>query len=202
MDSIFVEELGVPLHPTTFGGHAHDGEDGDRVHFDAADAVGHGVGVIAAEEARIRTEFVTTGTVAEPSRTVTIRDCIIAYKGRPGTLHPFDVQRLDQLSADMGDTLLSATREVWGQWLRNRGRGLAPSTIARWRSTLLAALAHGAHEYGVATPILRAIRGAEVERIAYLTPQQEARLLAAYSQWAAPVMVTLCETGLSSTLAI
>lgn len=50
-------------------------------------------------------------------------------------------------------------------------------------------------EHGVAVPTLRAVRGAEVERIAYLTPQQEARLLAAYSQWAAPVMLMLCETG-------
>ena len=33
-----------------FGGHAHDGQDGDRVHLHAADAVGDGVGVVAAEE--------------------------------------------------------------------------------------------------------------------------------------------------------
>ena len=32
------------------GGHAHDGQDGDRVHLDAADAVGDGVGVVAAEQ--------------------------------------------------------------------------------------------------------------------------------------------------------
>ena len=86
---------------------------------------------------------------------------------------------------------LPGTREAWGAWLRGRGRGLVPSTIARWRSTLQAALGYGAHEYEVATPILRAIRGAEVERIAYLTTQQEGRLLAAYSRWAASVMVTL-----------
>jgi integrase len=98
--------------------------------------------------------------------------------------------------------LLSGTREAWGMWLRDRGRGLAPSTIARWRSTLLAALGYGANEYGVATPVLRAIRGAEIERIAYLTAQQEARLLAAYSQWAAPVMVILCETGLRTQEAL
>jgi integrase len=156
----------------------------------------------AAEEPRIRTDFITTGTVAEPSRLVTVRDCITAYKGRPGGLHPFDVRRLDQLDADMGETLLTGTREAWGAWLRGRGRGLAPSTVARWRSTLLAALGYGAHEYGVATPILHAIRGAEVERIAYLTPIQEARLLAAYSQWAAPVMIVLCETGLRTQEAL
>ena len=165
---------------------------------DKADAEAVG----AAEESRIRTEFINTGNVAEPSKTVTIKDCITAYKARPGGLHPFDVQRLDQLDKDLGDILLSGTREAWGAWLRDRGRGLAPSTVARWRSTLLAALGYGAGEYGVATPTLTAVRGAEVERIAYLTPQQEARLLAAYSKWAAPVMLILCETGLRTQEAL
>jgi integrase len=156
----------------------------------------------AAEEARIRTEFVTTGTVADPMRTITIKDCITAYKARPGGLHPFDIQRLDELQRDMGDVMLTGTKEAWGAWLRDRGRGLAPSTVARWRSTLLAALAYGAQEYGVAVPALRAVRGADVERIAYLTPIQEARLLAGYSKWAAPVMLVLCETGLRTQEAL
>jgi integrase len=165
---------------------------------DKADAEAVG----ASEEARIRTEFINTGNVAEPFKTVTIKNCIDAYKARPGGLHPFDLQRLDELDKDIGDTLLSGTREAWGAWLRDRGRGLAPSTVARWRSTLLAALAYGAAEYGVATPVLTAIRGAEVERIAYLTPQQESRLLAAYSRWARPVMAVLCETGLRTQEAL
>ena len=155
-----------------------------------AEAVG------AAEEARIRTEFITTGNVVEPSRTVTIRACITAYKARPGGLHPFDLQRLDELDAVMGERAVSTVREAWGEWLRDRGRDLAPGTVARWRSTLLAALAYGADEFGIVVPTLKAVRGAEVERIAYLTMQQEARLLAAYSKWAGAVMVVLCETGM------
>ena len=156
----------------------------------------------AAEEARIRDQYLATGNVVEPSRAVTIHDCIAAYKARPGGLHPFDIQRLGELDADMGSMALSAAREAWGVWLRDRGCGLAPATVARWRSTLLAALTYGAHEYGAAVPALRAIRGAEIERIAYLTPQQEARLLAAYSQWAAPVMLLLCETGMRTSEAL
>jgi integrase len=156
----------------------------------------------AAEESRIRTEFITTGAVVEPSKTVTVRDCIIAYKSRPGGLHPFDVQRLDELDAGIGDAFLSGLREAWGSWLRGRARGLAPSTVARWRSTLLAALAYGADEYGVAVPALRAVHGADTQRIAYLTPTEEARLLAAYSRWAAPVMIVLCETGMRTQEAL
>lgn len=154
-----------------------------------AEAVG------AAEEARVRFQYLSTGNVEEPSRTVLIRDCITSYKARPGGLHPFDVQRLDELVASVGHVSVADTREAWGAWLRDRGQGLAPSTIARWRSTLLAALHYGVDEFGITAPTIRAIRGAEVERIAYLTPQQETRLLAAYSQWAAPVMLILCETG-------
>lgn len=86
---------------------------------------------------RKRGEVLDTGTLVEPSRTCTIGDCIAAYKARPGGLHPFDVQRLDDLDASMGSTSLSETREAR---LRGRGHGPAPSTVARWRSTLLAVL--------------------------------------------------------------
>ena len=46
------------------------------------------------------------------------------------------------------------------------------------------------------------MRAVDSARIAYLTPQQEVRLLASYSQWAAPVMVLLCETGLRTQEAL
>jgi integrase len=156
----------------------------------------------AAEEARIRHEFLDTGDVIEPVRVITIHDCIVSYRSRPGSLHRFDVQRLDEFDATIGNHHLSKAPEAWSAWLRKRGHGLAPSTVARWRSTLLAALTHGAEEYGVAVRSLRSVRGVDVERIAYLTPQQEARLLASYSQWAAPVMLMLCETGLRTQEAL
>jgi integrase len=156
----------------------------------------------AAEEARIRGEFLDAGSVAEPPRIIVIHDCIAAYRSRPGGLHPFDIQRLDEIDATMGDTALAKARDAWGAWLRVRGRGLAPSTAARWRSTLLAALRYGAEEFGGAVPSLRSVRCIDGERIAYLTMQQEARLLAAYSPWAAPVMLVLCETGLRTQEAL
>jgi integrase len=161
-----------------------------------AEAVG------AAEEARIRAEYLDTGKVMEPVRQVTIHDCIVAYRSRPARLHPFDVQRLTELDTAMGHVIVSGVREAWGAWLRDRGRNLAPSTVARWRSTLMAAMTYGADEFGIAVPILRAVRDSDAERIAYLTPQQETRLLAAYSQWAAPVMLVLCETGLRTQEAL
>lgn len=156
----------------------------------------------SAEEARIRSEVIDTGALAPLPRTISISQCIAAYKARPGGLHPFDVARLDELDATIGRISLNEAREAWAGWVRGRGRGLAASTIARWRSNLKAALNHGADEFGVAAPPLRAVHNAEVERIAYLTKPQEARLLAAYSEWAAPVMVVLCETGLRTQEAL
>jgi integrase len=173
----------------------HEFSTGCRIKADA-EAVG------AAEAARIRDEFLDTGTVIDRARVITIHECIAAYRSRPGSLHPFDVQRLDEFDATIGNHHLSRAPEAWSAWLRTRGHGLAPSTVARWRSTLLAALSYGAEEFGVTVRSLRSVRGIDVERIAYLTPQQEARLLASYSQWAAPVMLLLCETGLRTQEAL
>jgi hypothetical protein len=49
---------------------------------------------------------------------------------------------------------------------------------------------------------LRVVTNGEVERIAYLSKAEKARLLAAYSPWAAPVMLVLCETGLRTQEAL
>lgn len=159
-----------------------------------AEAVG------AAEEARIRTEALE-GTTPR-ARTVTIGECITTYRARPGGLHPFDEERLAELMDVMGSVPLADAKTAWGSWLRERGQGLAPSTAARWRSTLRAALNYGADEFEATAPVLRPIKNAEVERIAYLTQAQEERLLAAYSPWAAPVMVVLCETGMRTQEAL
>ncbi|WP_407531144.1 tyrosine-type recombinase/integrase [Methylobacterium oryzisoli] len=159
-----------------------------------AEAVG------AAEEARIRAEALE-GAVPRP-RTISIGECIAAYCARPGGHHPFDEARLTELAAAMGATKLEEAPAAWGAWVRGRGRGLSPSTIARWRSSLKAALRYGADEFGVSAPSLRVVKEAESERIAYLTEALAARLLAAYNPWAAPVMLILCETGLRTQEAL
>lgn len=56
-----------------------------------------------AEEARIRGEFLDTGGVIEPARVITIQDCIAAYKSRPGNLHQFDIQRLNEFDTTIGN---------------------------------------------------------------------------------------------------
>ena len=96
----------------------------------------------------------SSGNVIEPVRTITNHDCIAVYRSCPSSLHPFDVQRLDESDAAIGCTNTSRTREAWGVWHRGRGHHLAPSTVARWRSILLVALTYGADEFGIAAPSL------------------------------------------------
>ena len=57
-------EGGAEAEP--LGGHAHDGQDGDRVHLHAADAVGDGVGVVAAEQVGHREAVVEEAEVEFP----------------------------------------------------------------------------------------------------------------------------------------
>ena len=89
----------------------------------------------AAKEARIRAEFLDTGNVIEPVRVITIHDCIWRTGRDPAT------SIASMFSASMSSTPRSATTTCPER--RKRGvrgcvprTGLAPSTVARWRSTL------------------------------------------------------------------
>ena len=155
----------------------------------------------AAEEARIRASILDPAS-APSARTTTIGECIRAYRARPGGLHRFDLRRLDELDRMVGSRPVGQAREAWSSWMAARGTELAPGTIARWRSMLRAALAYGAEEFGITVPALRPVRVVEQERIAYLTMDQEARLLAAYSPWAGRVALMLCETGMRTQEAL
>jgi hypothetical protein len=76
----------------------------------------------AAEAARIQAEAFDGLAGQAPSRTVTVGECIIAYCARPGGLHRFDMARLLDLKAEMGDVPLAEVRAAWASWLRRRGR--------------------------------------------------------------------------------
>jgi integrase len=162
-----------------------------------ADAISVG----AAEESKLRNNYLDGGHSSKTT-TVTIKSCIKAYMERPGGLHPYDVRRLNHFLEQFGKYEVSDARRAWAEWISERGTNLAPSTVARWRSTILAALTHGAEDFGVVVPNLRPVRNAQVDRIAYLTPGQESNLLAAYSDRAFPIMLLLCETGLRTQEAL
>ena len=88
-----------------------------------AEAVG------AAEEARIRGEFLDTGTVIEPVRVITIHDCILAYRVAirpPPSVRCSAPRRIRRHGGAGGMERVAAYPRTW------------PRAVARWRSTLLA----------------------------------------------------------------
>ena len=134
----------------------------------------------------------TAGSFTDPGRVVTIHDCIATYWSRPGGLYPFDVQRLDEF-----DAIASPKHARHGAWLHSLGQGsCAIATRPNSSAPYVRAAGRVDRQRATAVPSLPAVRGIDGWRIAYLTPPWEARLLASYSDWAAPVMLMVCEFGL------
>ena len=86
----------------------------------------------AAEEARIRGEFLDTGNVIEPVRVITIHDCIVAYRSRPGSLHRFDVQRLGEFERAMiRDRVMAGLERARSSGKRLGRPRMTPFTVHR-----------------------------------------------------------------------
>lgn len=156
--------------------------------------------VAAQEEARIRAEALEG--VGGRVRRLTIADCLEAYLSRPGGVPPYDVERVADFNERLGGRTVADADAAWADWLATRGRAMAPSTAARWRTILQAALGAGAARYQFPRPILPPVRQRQVDRAAYLTQLERDRLLAAYNRWAAPVALVLCFAGLRTQEAL
>lgn len=162
-----------------------------------ADAEAHAAG----RDAEIR-QAILEGPAGRLRR-LTIADCILLYLGRPGGVQSWDQDRLDDFNERIGDRRVVDAAEAWTAWLEQRAGGMKPSSVARWRSVLQAALSHGAQSYGAIAPRLPGVRGAHEEtRIALLTPPERKALLAAYNPWAACPVLLLAYQGLRTQEAL
>lgn len=155
----------------------------------------------AARDAEIRAEL-----IAGPhgrTRRLTISHCIVAYDQRPGGVKPYDRARLAEFNEMIGAVALKDAAQGWQRWLAERGGGQKPASIARWRSTLQAALNHGAAAEGLTAPKLPSVKGASgEERVIYLTPGERAKLLASYNPHAACPALLLAYAGLRTQEAL
>lgn len=97
--------------------------------------------------------------------------------------------------------MLAEANDAWREWLKDHPKH-RPSTVARWRSTLAAALAEGAREYKTTAPRLERRKSEEPDRVVYLTNDERRRLLAAYNQWAACLVLLLAYQGLRTQEAL
>jgi integrase len=156
--------------------------------------------VAADEEARVRADHLD-GDQGR-TRRLTIADCLKIYLKRPGGVPQYDKDRLADLSARIGDRLLSEAKVAWGDWLRTRGNSMAPATAARWRAILQAAIGAGCAAHDLPAPRLPTVKVQDTEGVVFLTRPEQDRLLAAYGPTARPVATVLCFAGLRSQEAL
>lgn len=158
-------------------------------------------GAARARDEEIRQELL--GGPSARARRVTIADCLLAYVDRPGGLRPYDRARVDEFNNLIGDRPVTSAAEAWQTWLAVRGAGQKPSSVARWRATLQAALNHGATAYGLPAPRLPGVKGGGgEERLIYLTDSDRRKLIAAYNPHAACPALLLAYQGMRSQEAL
>jgi integrase len=154
----------------------------------------------AARDAEIRQDILDGP--AGRSRRLTIADCIVSYLSRPGGLQPYDQDRLADFNERIGDRQLSDAADAWTDWLASR-RPMAPSSAARWRAILRAAIGHGAAANGTTAPAIPGVAGGGGKtRLAYLSRAEADRLVTGYNRWALPVAVVLRYQGLRTQEAL
>lgn len=137
------------------------------------------------------------------ARRSTIAEALLAYTRRPGGVKDYDKARLDEFNEFLGHRPISEAIPAWGEWLATRAGHLKPTTVARSRATLQAALNHGAASLDIPAPKLPGVRGAGgTDRVIYLTPAEWDRLLAAYNPHAACPVLLLAYQGMRTQEAL
>jgi integrase len=157
--------------------------------------------IAAATEARLRAEYLEGP--AGRARRLTIADVFLAYLERPGGVPRYDQDRLHDLTKHLGARPLAEAPEAWAEWLRTRGKALAPATAARWRAIYVAALKAGcgALNVGVA-PKIPTVRERAEDRVAHLADAEREALLRAYNPHAACPVLLLAYAGLRTQEAL
>jgi integrase len=127
---------------------------------------------------------------------MTIADAGLSYISRPGGVKPYDLWRLDQLNAVLGDYTLARVGEGWAEFKRQRCAGLAPATVERFRAILQAAVNYAAAEAQMIAPKIRRTERIANKRLRFLSKDQENRLLTGYAAHVRPIAEALCWQGL------
>jgi integrase len=138
----------------------------------------------------------------ERARRVTIADCLDAYISRPGGVEPYDLARVAEFNTMIGDRALADIQDAWAEWLRRHGSHFSPGSAARWRSILQSALNVGTKRHTLPAIHLPRIHQVIEERVAYLSIDEQDRLLASYNDHARPVVTVLCFAGLRTQEAL
>lgn len=142
--------------------------------------------------AKIRDEILNGP--AGRARHITVGDVCRIYMDRPGGVANGDLMRIGILAPYIENRSIPDARKGWAAFLADRGKGLKPATVQRYRSTLMAALNYGCSIEGVAPPAITAVE-VDNKRVRYLIDDERERLLAAYTDHVKPIALTLCFQG-------
>lgn len=157
--------------------------------------------VAATRDAEVRSAIIAGP--AGRARRITVTDALTAYIDRPGGVRSYDAARILEFNKLFGDRPLSEVTAGWQQWLSTRGAGQQPSSVARWRAVLQAAINHGATALDAPAPRLSGVRGAAgPERAVCLPDDQRRQLLAAYNAHAACPVLLLAYQGMRTQEAL
>lgn len=130
------------------------------------------------------------------SHSLTIADAGLRYISRPGGVKSYDVWRIGQINAVVGDRTIAQSAEAWTEYKRTRCAGLSPATVQRHRSTFQAAINYLAREEGFDAPKLGRGDRVKAKPARYLSADQADRLVASYAVHVQPIAVTLRWQGL------
>lgn len=136
------------------------------------------------------------------ARRLTIDDCLLAYLKRPGGVESYDADRVADMAERIGARPVSEAGAAWTHWLETRGAAMAPSSAARWRSTLVAALHHGCAANGIPAPSIPTVHVPDDERVVWLPKATQDALLGAYNKHAGRAALALCYQGLRTQEAL
>lgn len=117
---------------------------------------------------------------------VTFADAGACYLARPGGVARGDIWRIGELNEILGDRPLSEIKDGWAEFRAKRCVGLAPATVNRFRSVLVAALNYACDEWDIPVPKVSPIRFNN-ERIRWLTIPQADRLISCYAEHVQPI---------------
>lgn len=106
------------------------------------------------------------------------------------------------LNEIIGSYLYNESKTVWQQWLKIYGKNLKPSTIARERATLQAALNQGSQSLMLPPIKLSSIKEGKQKGAIYLTKEEQNSLLENYNKWVAPIALMLCYQGVRTQEAL
>jgi integrase len=133
------------------------------------------------------------------THSLTIAHAGLSYIGRPGGLRTYDLWRVDQINAVVGDYTIARAGDAWTEFRRVRCAGIQPTTVQRFRSTFRAMINYLSAAEGFDAPGLpKRAKGERIDkkRIRYLVNSAADRLINNYAEHAQPIATTLRWQGL------